>query len=109
MTYRTRTVRRLLLAGVVAGCTAGGRGPDPVRPSFDHRAVPASMATRQPATGLLDSGVRPASADLPLMDPVPGSPAPGELAPPVTDGRCAPGPLSLPDAIALAYRLQPRL
>src|SRR5439155_22682020 len=27
----------------------------------------------------------------------------------VTDGRCAAGPLTLPDAIALAYRLQPRL
>jgi outer membrane protein TolC len=48
-------------------------------------------------------------ADLPMTDPVPTTPSPGEPAPPVTDGRYASGPLPLPDAIALAYRLQPRL
>src|SRR5262249_37712512 len=54
-------------------------------------------------------GVKPARADLPAAEPVPTSPSPGEPAPPVTDGRRASGPLSLPDAIALAYRMQPRL
>jgi outer membrane protein TolC len=53
--------------------------------------------------------VKQVRADLPAPDPGPASPSPGEPAPPVTDGRSAPGPLSLPDAVALAYRLQPRL
>src|SRR5262249_50758666 len=78
-------------------------------PSFDHRVLPPSVATRQPPTRSADSGVKPARADLPAAEPVPTSPSPGEPAPPVTDGRRASGPLSLPDAIALAYRMQPRL
>src|SRR5437879_2564510 len=109
MTYRTSTVRRLLLAGVAAGYTAGCAGPDPHRASFDHRVLPPSVATRQQATKPPDGGVKQVRADLPAADPVPVSPSPGEPAPLVTDGRCASGPLSLPDAIALAYRLQPRL
>jgi outer membrane protein TolC len=44
-----------------------------------------------------------------VADPVAGLPSPAEPAPPVTDGRSAPGPLSLTDAIDLANRLQPRL
>src|SRR5262249_39293071 len=51
-------------------------------------------------------GVRQAGTDLPVAGSVP---APGEPAPPVTDDRQAPGPLSLLDAVALAYRNQPRL
>src|SRR5262249_58610854 len=39
----------------------------------------------------------------------PRPPPRGRPPPPVPDGRCAPGPLSLQDAVALAYRLQPRL
>ncbi len=109
MTYRTVTVRKLLLAGLAAGSTAGCAAPDPSRASFDHRVLPPSVATRQQATKPPDGGVKPARADLPAADPVPVSPSPGEPAPPVTDGRCAPEPLSLPDAIALAYRMQPRL
>jgi outer membrane protein TolC len=53
--------------------------------------------------------VRPVRADLPAVDPAPATPSPGEPAPPVPDGRSAPGPLALPDAVALAFRLQPRL
>src|SRR5262245_66505930 len=105
MSYRTSTVRRLLLAGVAAGSTAGCAGPDPYRPSFDHRVLPPSVATRQPPTRSADSGVKPARADLPAAEPVPTSPSPGEPAPPVTDGRRASGPLSLPAAIALRYRM----
>src|SRR5947209_3185564 len=109
MTYRVITVRRLLLAGVAASTTAGCGAPDRYRPSFDHRVLPPSVATRQQPIRLAEGGVKPARADLPAADPVPVSPTPGEPAPAVTDGRCAPGPLSLPDAIALGYRLQPRL
>src|SRR5262249_18173948 len=39
----------------------------------------------------------------------PRPPPRGRPPPPVPDGRCAPGPLSLQDAVALAYRMQPRL
>jgi outer membrane protein TolC len=55
------------------------------------------------------NGVKLVRADLPATDPAPVSPSPGEPAPPVTDGRSVSGPLSLPDAVALAFRLQPRL
>src|SRR5260221_5988989 len=109
MTYPTSTVRMLLLVGVAACLLAGCGGPERYRTSFDHPVLPPSVATRQQAAKPLDGGVKQARADLPAADPVPMSPSPGELAPPVTDGRSAPGPLSLPDAVALAYRLQPRL
>src|SRR5205814_5011053 len=83
--------------------------PDRYRPSFDHRVLPPSVATRQPTAKPLDGGVKQARADLPPADPTPMAPSPGEPAPPVTDGRIAFGPLSLPEAVALACRLQPRL
>ncbi len=109
MTYWAIAVRRLFLAGVVASSVAGCGAPDCYRPSFDHRDLPPSIATRQQVTKPPEVGVKQARADLTAADQVPASPSPGEPAPPVTDGRCAPGPLSLPDAVGLAYRLQPRL
>src|SRR5262245_14438633 len=105
MTYRTITVLNLFLAGVVAGCA----GPDRYRPSVDHRVLPPPVATRQQTTRSEDGGVKPARADLSAAEVVRMTPPPGEPGPPVTDGRCASAPLSLPDAIALAYRMQPRL
>src|SRR5947208_3422382 len=110
MMYRAIAVRRLLLAGVAASAGAGCAESAGYRPSFDHRVLPPPVAARQPSTRLpAGDGVKPVRADLPAADPVPVSTSPGEPAPPVTDGRCAAGPLTLPDAIALAYRLQPRL
>ncbi|MBP3954885.1 TolC family protein [Gemmata sp. G18] len=107
MTYWAISVRRLLLAGVTAGAATGCGGPEHYRSSLDHRVLPPSVATRQPPTRSPDGAVKQVRADLPVTDPV--SPSPGEPAPPVTDGRTAAGPLSLPDAVALAHRLQPRL
>jgi outer membrane protein len=110
MTYRAISLRRLLLAGAAASAVAGCGSPERSRQSFDHRVLPPPVAARQPFTRPPDGdGVKPVRADLPTTDPVPVSPSPGESAPPVADGRSAPGPLSLPDAVALAYRLQPRL
>jgi outer membrane protein len=109
MTYRAITIRRLLVAGIVAGAAAGCGGPDRFRPSFDQRILPPPMAALGPPTRAPDTGVKQVRADLPAADPVLASRSPGEPAPPVTDGRCAPGPLSLPDALDLAFRLQPRL
>jgi len=109
MTYRAIAVRRLLLAGAAAGTVAGCGAPDRYRPSFDRRVLPPSVVTRQQPARAPDTGVKQARADVPSVEPVPATPTPGEPAPQVADGRCAPGPLSLPDAIALAYRVQPRL
>jgi len=109
MTCKAVTVRRLFLAGAVASVAAGCGGPERYRSSFDHRVLPPSVATRQQPIRSADGGVKQARADLPAADPVPAAPAPREVAQPVTDGRADAGPLSLPDSIAIAYRLQPRL
>src|SRR5262249_45796316 len=93
------------LTGVAAGCA----GPGPYRPSVDHWVLPPLLTTRQQAIKPTDSEVKPVRADIPTADPVSASPSPGGPGPPVTDGRCASGPLSLTDSIALAYRMQPRL
>src|SRR5262245_19409914 len=108
--HRALIVRRLLLAGAISAGAAGCAEPAYYRQPFDHRVLPPSVAVRQQPQQLPKSGaVKQARAELPLIEPVPASPAPDEPNPPVTDGRSAPGPLSLPDAVALAYRNQPRL
>src|SRR5207249_1704002 len=103
MTYRAYTVRGLLLAGVWTCSVAGCGAPDRYRPSLDHRVLPPSVAKSQPAAKPLDGGVKQTRAEVQVSQP---APSPGEPAPPVTDGRIASGPLSLPEAVALAYRLQ---
>ncbi|MDB5309300.1 MAG: outer membrane protein [Gemmataceae bacterium] len=110
MTYRAITVRRLLIAGAAASSVGGCGGPERYGQSFGHRVLPPPVAASQLPTRPPDGGgVKQARADLPAADPVPASPALGEPPPAVTDGRNAPGPVSLADAIALAFRLQPRL
>jgi outer membrane protein len=110
MTYRIVTVRWLLLGGVAAFSAAGCGATDLYRPSLTHRVLPPAGATSPPPTSLpAGDGVKQARADVFASESAPTSPSPGAPAPPVTDGRCAPGPLALPDAIALAYQLQPRL
>src|SRR5262245_19647161 len=105
---RVITVRTLLLAGITA-CAAGGcRAPAHHCPSIDHRILPPPGASLGPPSGMLESSVKPARADLPAADPAPATP-PGEHAPQFAEDRRASVPLSLPDAIALAHRLQPRL
>src|SRR5947209_4885261 len=103
MTYRAMTVRKLLLAGVAASAGAGCAETAGYRPSFDHRVLPPPAAARPPSTKPpAGDGLKPVRAEVTEPDPVSVPPSPGEPAPPVADGRCAPGPLSLPDAIALA-------
>jgi outer membrane protein TolC len=110
MTFGAITVRRLLLAGVAAISTLGCAGPDPVRQSLDHRVLPPAVAIAPPPTSpSADDGVKQSGAEVFAVDWAPTLPRPGEPAPPITDSRCAAGPLSLPDAVALAYRFQPRL
>src|SRR5262245_15360102 len=104
---RAIIVRHLLLAGALAAVTVGCAEPERYRQPFDHRVLPASLAVRHPQRVPESGGVKQVRAEL-LADPAPAS-VPGEPSPPVTDGRSAPGPLSLPDAVSLAYRNQPRL
>src|SRR5262245_59736288 len=109
MTFRGLSLRPFLLAGT-ASAIAGCAGPEGYYQSFDRGSLPPILATRQPPTKPTEGdGVKPARTELPAADPVLATPSPGEPTPPVTDGRCAPGPLALPDAIALAFRMQPRL
>jgi outer membrane protein len=109
MTCNAVTVRTVILVVFVAGLSAGCGGPERSRSSFDHRVLPPSLATKQQPIRSPDGGVQQVRADLPAADPVSATPSPEEPAQPVADGRAAPGPLTLPDAIALAHRMQPRL
>src|SRR5262245_34426423 len=117
MTNRAIFVRQLVLAGAVVAGASGCAEPAHYCQPFDHRVLPPSVTARPPqrqpqrvpGQWSSDDGVKQARADLPVAEPVPASPALGEPSPPVTDGRAVPGPLSLPEAIVLAYRLQPRL
>ena len=110
MTSRAIIVLRLLLAGATTAIVVGCAEPAQYQQPFDHRVLPPSVEVRQQSQRLPESSaVKQAGAILPATDTVPASPSPGEPAPPVTDGRTAAGPLSLPEAVALANRLQPRL
>src|SRR5215475_4622292 len=107
MMDRAIIVRQLALAGALAAVTLGCSEPEHYRQSLDHRVLPPSLTVRQPPQRLPESGVKPASAELPA-EQAPVTPAPTE-SPPVTDGRAPAGPISLPEAVELAYRNQPRL
>ncbi|HKB40176.1 MAG TPA: TolC family protein [Gemmataceae bacterium] len=119
MMHRVIIVRQLLLAGAVSAVAVGCAEPAHYRQPFDHRVLPPAAALRPPQQlsesskvkqVQAESGtVKQVRAELPAADPVSELPSPGEPPPAVTDGRTAPGPISLPEAIALAYRLQPRL
>jgi outer membrane protein TolC len=113
MMDRAIIVRQLVLAGTIAAVTVGCAEPQYFRQPFDHRVLPPTIAARQQPQQLAkSSGVKQLRADLPVTESVsaaPTTPAPDEPAPPVTDGRTVTGPLSLPDAVELAYRNQPRL
>lgn len=110
MPCRAITVRRLLLAGVAAGSTAGCAGPDLYPPSLNHRVLPPAVATAPPPTSPpAASNVTQAQAIVFAADWAPTLPPPSAPAAPGADPRCAPGSLSLPDAITLAYQHQPRL
>src|SRR5260221_9715856 len=107
MTCRIIAVR-MFLVGIATSLVVGCGGPERYRQSFDNRIMPP--AAKQTQTKAPESnGVKQARAEVQLSQPAPVSPSPGEPAPPVTDGRTASGPLSLAEAVALAYRLQPRL
>ncbi len=110
MTYRAIISRKLLLAGVTASTLAGCATPERYDSSLDKRALPPALAMRPQPTKPPDSdGVKQVRAEVAsvVSPPVPSSP--GETVPLVSDPRSSPAPLSLSDAIALAYRLQPRL
>ncbi len=110
MTYGALTFRSLLLCGAVASSVAGCDGPERYRSSFDQRVLPPPIATRQQPTPLTAGDeVKQVQADLPPVEPGPGSPSGGDPPLALGDGRNASGPLSLPAAVALAYRFQPRL
>jgi outer membrane protein TolC len=110
MMERAIIVRHLLRAGVVAAVAAGCAEPERYRQPFDHRVLPPALAVRQSAQQPpKNGGVQQVRADVAPADPVSTLPAPDAPNPPVADGRSASGPLSLSDAVALAYRHQPRL
>jgi outer membrane protein len=108
MKYQSR-VQRLLTASLVTGFSVGCADLERRRASFDHRVLPPAVAKSQPSTETpaAAGGVIQVRADLPTANPVPTTPT--ELTSSVGDERIVSGPLTLPEAIALAQRMQPRL
>jgi outer membrane protein len=110
MMFRVIISRKLFLAGITASTLAGCASPSRFDQSFDQRVLPPSLATSpQPTKPLNGDGVKQVRADQPATASPPMPTSPGEPAPPISDPRSSATPLSLSDAIALAFRLQPRL
>ncbi len=110
MTYLDIISRKLFLAGITASTLAGCTSQERYDSSLDKRVLPTSLATRQQPTKSPDgNGVKQVRAEIPVAAAALLSPSPGETVPAVSDPRSSPAPLSLSDAIAVAYRLQPRL
>jgi outer membrane protein TolC len=116
MRDRTTLLRELALLGAalaVSGCAGTDR---PRTDLASHVLPPPESRPLTPASGRQPGAstdwVRQVRADDPAPQTTAKDPESAPSAPPTppaADGACAPAALALPDAITLAFRLQPRL